>query len=156
MDRRGFKSLPSMFIVKHWAQVGRLMAYGFDFPLMFGRAAHYVAKILKERCDLCTMDVREGIRHHDQAAIRRAGLCATAAALPSTAGELRVLRATLRCCTLPRAPMVSGIAKLKTASGPFRESFGSAGGLLYVAADAKMQSLGGALSLQPLASQPLK
>src|ERR1700745_2999835 len=28
-----------------------------------------------QRCDLCTMDGREGIRHHDPAAIRRAGLC---------------------------------------------------------------------------------
>src|SRR5262245_25412124 len=28
-----------------------------------------------QRYDLCTMDVRKGIRHHDQAAIRRAGLC---------------------------------------------------------------------------------
>src|SRR5262249_55230793 len=37
----------SMFIVKHWAQLGGLMAYGADFPLMFGRAADYVAKILK-------------------------------------------------------------------------------------------------------------
>jgi putative ABC transport system substrate-binding protein len=39
--------LPSMFMVKHWAQAGGLMAYGADFPLMFRRAADYVAKILK-------------------------------------------------------------------------------------------------------------
>jgi putative ABC transport system substrate-binding protein len=39
--------LPSMFIVKHWAQAGGLMAYGADFPLMYRRAADYVAKILK-------------------------------------------------------------------------------------------------------------
>src|SRR5262245_13445966 len=28
-----------------------------------------------QRYDLCTMDVRKGIRHHDQAAIRRESLC---------------------------------------------------------------------------------
>jgi ABC-type uncharacterized transport system substrate-binding protein len=39
--------MPSMFIVKHWAQAGGLMAYGADFQLMFRRAADYVAKILK-------------------------------------------------------------------------------------------------------------
>jgi putative tryptophan/tyrosine transport system substrate-binding protein len=39
--------LPSMFIAKHWAEVGGLMAYGADFPLMYRRAADYVAKILK-------------------------------------------------------------------------------------------------------------
>jgi len=39
--------LPSMFIVKHWVQTGGLMSYGADFPLMFRRAAEYVAKILK-------------------------------------------------------------------------------------------------------------
>src|SRR5262249_3305968 len=39
--------LPSMFIGKHWAQAGGLMAYGADFLVMFRRAADYVAKILK-------------------------------------------------------------------------------------------------------------
>ena len=38
--------LPSMFIVRHWVQVGGLMAYGADFPSMYRRAADYVAKIL--------------------------------------------------------------------------------------------------------------
>jgi putative ABC transport system substrate-binding protein len=41
------RRLPSMFIVKHWVQAGGLMAYGADFPLMYRRAADYVAKILK-------------------------------------------------------------------------------------------------------------
>jgi putative ABC transport system substrate-binding protein len=36
-----------MFIVKHWAEAGGLMAYGVDFPMMFWRAADYAAKILK-------------------------------------------------------------------------------------------------------------
>jgi len=39
--------LPSMFIGKHWAQAGGLIAYGADFSLMFRRTADYVAKILK-------------------------------------------------------------------------------------------------------------
>jgi ABC-type uncharacterized transport system substrate-binding protein len=39
--------LPSMFIVKHWAEAGGLMAYGADFSVMYRRAADYVAKILK-------------------------------------------------------------------------------------------------------------
>jgi len=39
--------LPSMFIARHWAEVGGLMTYGADFPLMYRRAAEYVAKILK-------------------------------------------------------------------------------------------------------------
>ena len=39
--------LPAIFIAKHWAQAGGLMAYGADFPLMYRRAADYVAKILK-------------------------------------------------------------------------------------------------------------
>jgi ABC-type uncharacterized transport system substrate-binding protein len=39
--------LPSMFIGKHWAQAGGLIAYGADFLLMFRRTADYVAKILK-------------------------------------------------------------------------------------------------------------
>jgi putative tryptophan/tyrosine transport system substrate-binding protein len=34
-----------MFIGKHWAQAGGLIAYGAD--LMFRRTADYVAKILK-------------------------------------------------------------------------------------------------------------
>ena len=39
--------LPAMFIGKHWAEAGGLMSYGADFPLMYRRAADYVAKILK-------------------------------------------------------------------------------------------------------------
>jgi len=39
--------LPAMFIVKHWVLAGGLMSYGADFPLMYRRAADYVAKILK-------------------------------------------------------------------------------------------------------------
>jgi putative ABC transport system substrate-binding protein len=39
--------LPSMFIVKAWAQAGGLMSYGVDFLPMYRRAADYVAKILK-------------------------------------------------------------------------------------------------------------
>jgi len=38
--------LPSMFIVKHWAQAGGLMAYGANFLVMFRRAADYAAKIV--------------------------------------------------------------------------------------------------------------
>jgi putative ABC transport system substrate-binding protein len=41
--------LPSMFMVKHWAEAGGLMAYGADFPQMFRRAADYVAKIYSLR-----------------------------------------------------------------------------------------------------------
>jgi putative tryptophan/tyrosine transport system substrate-binding protein len=41
------KRLPSMFIAKHWAQAGGLMAYGADFAVMYRRAADYVARILK-------------------------------------------------------------------------------------------------------------
>src|SRR5260370_35258182 len=39
--------LPSMFIVKHWAQSSGLMAYGADFSGMFRRAPGYVAKVLQ-------------------------------------------------------------------------------------------------------------
>jgi putative tryptophan/tyrosine transport system substrate-binding protein len=39
--------LPAMFIARHWADAGGLMAYGADFALMYRRAADYVAKILK-------------------------------------------------------------------------------------------------------------
>ena len=39
--------LPSMFIGRHWAQAGGLIAYGADFQVMFRRTADYVAKILK-------------------------------------------------------------------------------------------------------------
>jgi putative tryptophan/tyrosine transport system substrate-binding protein len=39
--------LPAMFIAKHWAEAGGLMAYGADFTVMYRRAADYVAKILK-------------------------------------------------------------------------------------------------------------
>jgi putative ABC transport system substrate-binding protein len=35
-----------MFIVKHWAQAGGLMAYGANFLVMFRRAADYAAKIV--------------------------------------------------------------------------------------------------------------
>jgi putative tryptophan/tyrosine transport system substrate-binding protein len=38
--------LPSMFIAKHWAKAGGLMAYGANFAVMYRRAADYVAKIL--------------------------------------------------------------------------------------------------------------
>src|SRR6476660_3725148 len=38
--------LPSMFIVKHWAHAGGLMAYGANFLVMFRRAADYAAKIV--------------------------------------------------------------------------------------------------------------
>jgi ABC-type uncharacterized transport system substrate-binding protein len=39
--------LPSMFIAKHWARAGGLMAYGADFSPMMRRAADYVARIVK-------------------------------------------------------------------------------------------------------------
>ena len=39
--------LPAMFIAKHWAEAGGLMAYGADFTVIYRRAADYVAKILK-------------------------------------------------------------------------------------------------------------
>jgi putative ABC transport system substrate-binding protein len=39
--------LPAMFIAKHWAEAGGLMAYGADFAAMYRRAADYVAKLLK-------------------------------------------------------------------------------------------------------------
>jgi putative tryptophan/tyrosine transport system substrate-binding protein len=39
--------LPSMFIARHWAEVGGLMTYGADFSGMYRRAAEYVAKICK-------------------------------------------------------------------------------------------------------------
>jgi putative tryptophan/tyrosine transport system substrate-binding protein len=39
--------LPTMFIFKFYVQVGGLMSYGADFPVMYQRAADYVAKILK-------------------------------------------------------------------------------------------------------------
>jgi putative ABC transport system substrate-binding protein len=41
------RHLPSMFIARHWAEVGGLMSYGADFSGMYRRAAEYVAKILK-------------------------------------------------------------------------------------------------------------
>src|SRR5262245_25818597 len=47
VDLANAKRLPSMFIFKHWAQAGGLMAYGADFAVMYRRAADYVAKILK-------------------------------------------------------------------------------------------------------------
>jgi putative ABC transport system substrate-binding protein len=39
--------LPTMFIFKLYVQAGGLMSYGADFPLMYQRAADYVAKILR-------------------------------------------------------------------------------------------------------------
>ena len=39
--------LPTMFIFKFWAEGGGFMSYGVEFPLMYRRAADYVAKILK-------------------------------------------------------------------------------------------------------------
>jgi putative ABC transport system substrate-binding protein len=39
--------LPSMFIVKHWAEAGGLMSYGPDFLSIFRYAADYVAKIFR-------------------------------------------------------------------------------------------------------------
>src|SRR5262245_61335049 len=47
VDLANTHRLPAMFIAKHWAQAGGLMAYGADFPAMYRRAADYVAKILK-------------------------------------------------------------------------------------------------------------
>ena len=41
------RHLPSMFIARHWVEVGGLMSYGADFSGMYRRAAEYVAKILK-------------------------------------------------------------------------------------------------------------
>jgi putative ABC transport system substrate-binding protein len=41
------RHLPSMFIARHWAEVGGLMTYGADFSGMYRRAAEYVARILK-------------------------------------------------------------------------------------------------------------
>jgi putative ABC transport system substrate-binding protein len=39
--------LPTMFIFKNYVEVGGLMSYGVDFPLMYRRAADDVAKIAK-------------------------------------------------------------------------------------------------------------
>jgi len=39
--------LPSMFIARHWVELGGLMSYGADFSGMYRRAAEYVAKICK-------------------------------------------------------------------------------------------------------------
>jgi putative tryptophan/tyrosine transport system substrate-binding protein len=39
--------LPAMFLVKFYVQDGGLMSYGANFPLMYRRAADYVARILK-------------------------------------------------------------------------------------------------------------
>jgi ABC transporter substrate binding protein len=36
----------SMFIAKHWAKAGGLMAYGANFAVMYRRAAEYAARIL--------------------------------------------------------------------------------------------------------------
>jgi putative tryptophan/tyrosine transport system substrate-binding protein len=35
-----------MFIAKHWAKAGGLMAYGANFAVMYRRAAEYAARIL--------------------------------------------------------------------------------------------------------------
>jgi putative tryptophan/tyrosine transport system substrate-binding protein len=39
--------LPTMFTFRHYAEAGGLMSYGFHFPTAYGRAAEYVAMILK-------------------------------------------------------------------------------------------------------------
>lgn len=39
--------LPAMFIARHYVESGGLISYGADFPVMFGRAADYAARILK-------------------------------------------------------------------------------------------------------------
>ena len=39
--------LPTMFIAKHYVEVGGLISYGADFSVMYRKAADYVAKILK-------------------------------------------------------------------------------------------------------------
>ena len=36
-----------MFIARHYVEAGGLISYGVDFAVMFGKAADYVAKILK-------------------------------------------------------------------------------------------------------------
>jgi ABC-type uncharacterized transport system substrate-binding protein len=59
--------LPSMFIVKPWAQAGGLMSYGVDFLPMYRRAADYVAKILKgaKAADL-PVELKVRARHQPQ------------------------------------------------------------------------------------------
>jgi putative tryptophan/tyrosine transport system substrate-binding protein len=47
IDAANAHHLPSMFIARHWAEVGGLMSYGADFSGMYRRAAEYVAKICK-------------------------------------------------------------------------------------------------------------
>jgi putative ABC transport system substrate-binding protein len=39
--------LPSMFLYRPYVETGGLMSYGVDFPVMYRRAADYVARILK-------------------------------------------------------------------------------------------------------------
>jgi len=39
--------LPTMFTFRHYVDVGGLMSYGVEFPLMWRRTADYVARILK-------------------------------------------------------------------------------------------------------------
>ena len=41
--------LPTMFIAKHYSEVGGLISYGVDFPVMFREAADYAAKISKAK-----------------------------------------------------------------------------------------------------------
>jgi putative ABC transport system substrate-binding protein len=42
-----FYRLPTMFLYRPYVETGGLMSYGVDFPVMYRRAAEYVAKILK-------------------------------------------------------------------------------------------------------------
>jgi putative tryptophan/tyrosine transport system substrate-binding protein len=39
--------LPTMFLYRPYVDAGGLMSYGVDFPVMYGRTADYVARILK-------------------------------------------------------------------------------------------------------------
>ena len=39
--------LPAMYALKGYVAAGGLMAYGPSIPALYGRAAHYVDKILK-------------------------------------------------------------------------------------------------------------
>jgi putative ABC transport system substrate-binding protein len=39
--------LPTIYVVRHYVDVGGLMSYGVDFPTMFRKAGNYVGRILK-------------------------------------------------------------------------------------------------------------